>query len=124
MDEHRELYRNGKVGDVAVKKKLVEVLNALIEPIRTRRKQFEQRPDDVLDALRQGTRRANAVAEETLCAGEAGDEAGLLPARVDGAVRARVRYSARLKLVCSAEGGVAHHRGHHAIRSARSLSPG
>ena len=42
------------------------MLNALIDPIRTRRKQFEARPDDVLDALRQGTRRANAVAEETL----------------------------------------------------------
>jgi tryptophanyl-tRNA synthetase len=66
VSEHRDLYRNGKVGDVAVKKKLVEVLNALIDPIRTRRKHFEQRPDDVLDALRQGTRRANAVAEETL----------------------------------------------------------
>jgi tryptophanyl-tRNA synthetase len=66
VNEHRELYKNGKVGDVAVKKRLVEVLSALIEPIRTRRKHFEQRPDDVLDALRQGTRRANAVAEETL----------------------------------------------------------
>jgi tryptophanyl-tRNA synthetase len=66
VNEHRDLYQNGKVGDVAVKKKLVEVLNALIEPIRTRRKHYEQRPDDVLDALRQGTRRANAVAEETL----------------------------------------------------------
>lgn len=66
VDEHRDLYKNGKVGDVVVKKKLVEVLNVLLEPIRTRRKHFEQRPDDVLDALRQGTRRANAVAEETL----------------------------------------------------------
>src|SRR5690349_5673740 len=66
VNEHRDLYRNGKVGDVAVKKRLVEVLNTLIEPIRTRRKHYEQRPDDVLDALRQGTRRANAVAEETL----------------------------------------------------------
>ena len=42
------------------------MLNALIEPIRTRRKQFEQRPDDVIDVLREGTQRANAVAEETL----------------------------------------------------------
>ena len=66
VDEHREMYRTGNVGDVAVKKKLVEVLNALIDPIRTRRRQFEQRPDDVLDVLREGTRRANDVAEETL----------------------------------------------------------
>ena len=66
VDEHREMYAGGKVGDVAVKKKLVEVLNALIDPIRTRRRQYEQRPDDVLDVLRAGTRRANEVAEETL----------------------------------------------------------
>ena len=66
VDEHRELYKTGKVGDVVIKKKLIEVLNTLIEPIRTRRKHYEERPDDVLDALKAGTIRANAVAEETL----------------------------------------------------------
>jgi tryptophanyl-tRNA synthetase len=66
VDEHRDMYKNGKIGDVAIKKKLIEVLNTLIDPIRTRRKHYEARPDDVIDALRQGTRRANAVAEETL----------------------------------------------------------
>jgi tryptophanyl-tRNA synthetase len=66
VNEHRDLYKQGKVGDVAVKKRLVEVLNTLLEPIRTRRKQYEQRPDNVMDVLREGTRRANAVAEETL----------------------------------------------------------
>src|SRR3954469_9880690 len=39
VDEHRKLYSEGKVGDVVVKKKLIEVLNALIDPIRTKRKQ-------------------------------------------------------------------------------------
>jgi tryptophanyl-tRNA synthetase len=66
VDEHRDLYKNGKIGDVAIKKKLIEVLNTLIDPIRTRRKQFEARPDDVMDALRIGTKKANNVAEETL----------------------------------------------------------
>jgi tryptophanyl-tRNA synthetase len=64
--EHRDLYRNGKVGDVAVKKKLVEVLNAFLDPIRTRRQHYEQRPDDVVEVLRAGTRKANLVAEETI----------------------------------------------------------
>jgi tryptophanyl-tRNA synthetase len=64
--EQRELYRTGRVGDVAIKKQLVEVLNTFLDPIRARRKQYEQRPDDVLDVLRAGTRRANGVAEETL----------------------------------------------------------
>ena len=49
--EQREAYQNGKVGDVVIKRKLVEILNALIDPIRTRRKHFENRPDDVMDAL-------------------------------------------------------------------------
>jgi tryptophanyl-tRNA synthetase len=64
--EQEDAYRAGKVGDVVIKKKLVEVLNTLIDPIRARRKQFEQRPSDVMDALREGTRRANVIAEETL----------------------------------------------------------
>ena len=66
VKEQQQAYSQGKVGDVVIKKKLVEVLNTFLEPIRTRRKQFEARPDDVLDTLRTGTRRANAVAEETL----------------------------------------------------------
>jgi tryptophanyl-tRNA synthetase len=64
--EQQEAYRNGKVGDVAIKRRLVEVLNALLEPIRQRRKQFESNPDHVLHVLSEGTRRANVVAEETL----------------------------------------------------------
>jgi tryptophanyl-tRNA synthetase len=64
--EQEAAYRKGGVGDVVIKNKLVEVLNTLIEPIRSRRKHYEARPDDVLDALRSGTRRANALAEETI----------------------------------------------------------
>jgi tryptophanyl-tRNA synthetase len=44
----------------------VEVLNNLIEPIRSRRKRFEQNPSEVIDALRLGTTKANELAEETL----------------------------------------------------------
>lgn len=64
--EHEELYRQGKVGDVPMKRKLAGVLNDLLEPIRERRRAIASRPDDVFDALREGTKRANVVAEETL----------------------------------------------------------
>jgi tryptophanyl-tRNA synthetase len=64
--EHQQLYREGKVGDVVIKRKLIEILNALISPIRERRKHYEARPDDVIDALKRGTAKANIVAEETL----------------------------------------------------------
>jgi tryptophanyl-tRNA synthetase len=64
--EHEELYRRGRVGDVAIKRRLVDVLNELLDPIRRRRKHFEDRASEVIDALREGTKRANLVAEETL----------------------------------------------------------
>jgi tryptophanyl-tRNA synthetase len=64
--EHEEMYRGGKVGDVAIKKKLIEILNGILAPIRERRRHYEERPSDVIDALRQGTVNANRVAEETL----------------------------------------------------------
>src|SRR5579862_9133636 len=46
--EQQDAYRNGKVGDVVIKRKLIEILNALLEPIRQRRKQYESNPAGVL----------------------------------------------------------------------------
>ena len=69
--EYQDAYRNGKVGDVVIKKQLIEILNTLIEPIRSRRKQFEARPDDVIDALKKGTVKAIATSEETLALAKA-----------------------------------------------------
>jgi tryptophanyl-tRNA synthetase len=82
VDEHRARYAAGTIGDVPIKRKLVEVLNTLIEPIRTRRKQYESRPDDVLDVLRDGTRRANAVAEETLAMAKRATKQDYFPRRL------------------------------------------
>lgn len=66
VQENAERYRAGKVGDVECKKQLIEVLVALIEPIRQRRLIFEKDPAQVLDILRQGTQKANKVAAHTL----------------------------------------------------------
>ena len=64
--ETQARYRAGQVGDVDCKRKLVEVLVAIIEPIRQRRLGYEKDPGQVLRVLKEGTARANAVAEETL----------------------------------------------------------
>ena len=64
--DNEDLYRKGQVGDVAIKRRLVEVLNEFLEPIRQRRAYFEKQPDAVMNALREGTRRANQITEETL----------------------------------------------------------
>lgn len=64
--EHRQMYRQGQVGDVVIKKRLVEVLNAFLAPLRERRHVYEKDPGAVLEVLRKGTERANALAEDTL----------------------------------------------------------
>lgn len=66
VEEAKAKYREGKIGDVECKKKLIEVLVALIEPMRERRLNLENNLDYVMDVLREGTARANAVAEKTL----------------------------------------------------------
>ncbi len=64
--EAEDRYRNGQIGDVECKKRLIDVLNALLDPMRERRKQYENHPEYVLQVLEEGTNRANVVAEETL----------------------------------------------------------
>jgi tryptophanyl-tRNA synthetase len=61
-----ERYKSGKIGDVECKKKLIEVLVSLIEPFRQRRMQYEKDPGQVLQILREGTAKANEVANKTL----------------------------------------------------------
>ena len=64
--EAEERYRAGTIGDVECKKRLIEVLVALIEPMRTRRLAFEKDLHYVKTVLQQGTEKANKVANETL----------------------------------------------------------
>lgn len=66
VKEAEARYREGKIGDVECKKRLIEVLVNLIDPIRARRQVFEKDPDQVLSILRKGAEKANVVAEETL----------------------------------------------------------
>jgi tryptophanyl-tRNA synthetase len=66
VEEAKAKYRLGQIGDMECKKRLIEVLVALIEPIQQRRLVFENDPGQVLEILRQGGEKANVVAEETL----------------------------------------------------------
>ena len=60
----KDRYRNGKVGDVEVKKKLIRALNEFLEPIRERRSGFDR--SKVEQLLAEGTRRARREAQETM----------------------------------------------------------
>ena len=66
VDDLKERYRAGKVGDVEVKTKLAAAINALLEPMRARRRDALARPGYLRDVLVEGSRRARAVAEETM----------------------------------------------------------
>jgi tryptophanyl-tRNA synthetase len=68
-DEVAELqarYRQGKVGDVEVKRKLARAINDFLTPLRTRRAQYEAQPGLVDDILIEGTRCVRGIAQETM----------------------------------------------------------
>ena len=58
LEELEDHYRRGGLGDVKVKKFLNQVLQAELEPIRERRKYWEQRLPEVYEILREGSRTA------------------------------------------------------------------
>lgn len=65
VEEYKQRYREGKVGDVTCKRKLADVLVALIEPMTQRRKQYEDE-SELLKVLRAGSQATNEIAEKTL----------------------------------------------------------
>ena len=66
LDEVKDQYRAGGLGDMMIKKFLNAVLNDTLEPIRTRRKELEQNIPYVYEVLRKGSEEARAVAAQTL----------------------------------------------------------
>lgn len=59
-------YRAGGLGDVVLKKRLIEILQDLIRPIRERRAQLAEDPEAIRRMLREGSERASAAAKTTL----------------------------------------------------------
>jgi tryptophanyl-tRNA synthetase len=66
VEDLKARYRQGTVGDVEVKTKLANALNAVLEPMRARRAEVLARPDDLRDVLVDGSRRARTLAGETM----------------------------------------------------------
>jgi tryptophanyl-tRNA synthetase len=66
VEDLKARYRAGTVGDVEVKQKVARALNAFLEPLRARRTHYEAHLDDVRDILRDGTRRANEIADRNM----------------------------------------------------------
>lgn len=66
LDELKDHYKRGGLGDVKVKKFLNSVMQAELAPIRERRNMWEQRLPEVYEILRAGTEAAKEVAAGTL----------------------------------------------------------
>lgn len=66
IEELKEHYRRGGLGDVKIKRYLIDVLEAELAPIRARRLEFAKDPQAVMEMLRQGSLQAEKVAAATL----------------------------------------------------------
>jgi len=66
VDDLKARYRAGKVGDVEVKTKLANALNAHLAPIRERREAVLAKPDRLKEMLFEGSKRARAIATGTM----------------------------------------------------------
>lgn len=66
LDELKEHYRRGGLGDVKCKKLLIAVLEEELAPIRARRREFEQNIEGVYEMLHKGSQVAQAKAARTL----------------------------------------------------------
>lgn len=66
LEELKAHYRRGGLGDSAVKRRLVEVLLAELEPVRQRRLVYAAEPGAVMNVLKEGSRVAREVAAGTL----------------------------------------------------------
>jgi len=66
VEDLKERYRAGRVGDVEVKEKLVRALNAFLDPLRERRAYYASQNGLVERILYEGTERASKEAEITL----------------------------------------------------------
>jgi tryptophanyl-tRNA synthetase len=66
VEDLKTRYREGRVGDVEVKRKLARALNDFLSPIRERRAELATREGLVEDVLRTGNRTVGSVARETM----------------------------------------------------------
>jgi tryptophanyl-tRNA synthetase len=62
----KDHYRQGGLGDVVVKKRLIEVLNTVLEPIRLRRIDYAKDPSSVMKIIFEGTQKIRVIAQATM----------------------------------------------------------
>ena len=66
VQELKDHYERGGLGDVKIKRYLNDILQAKLKPIRERREEFAANPDYVMNMLKEGSEKAEKVAAQTL----------------------------------------------------------
>jgi len=66
VDDLKERYRKGTVGDVEVKQRLYDALVNFLAPIRERRMQYAANPKRVYEIIIEGTRKGRTLAQTTM----------------------------------------------------------
>lgn len=66
LDEMKDHYRRGGLGDMKCKKLLNSILNEMLDPIRQRRHELEQDIPEIYNILRRGTEKARETASKTM----------------------------------------------------------
>ena len=66
LDELKDHYRRGGLGDMKCKKFLNNVINNMLEPMRQRRHQWEQDIPGIYEILKKGTEQARETAAQTM----------------------------------------------------------
>ena len=66
LDELKDHYRRGGLGDMKCKKFLNTIINNMLEPMRQRRKEFEQDIPEIYNILKKGTYKARETAAQTM----------------------------------------------------------
>ena len=66
VEELKKQYKKGGLGDVVLKKRLINVLENIIEPIRTRRQELAKHPKKIMSILEDGTLQARKIVKKTM----------------------------------------------------------
>ena len=66
LEEMKDHYKRGGLGDMKCKKFLNSVINGMLDPIRTRRKEYEKDIPEIFNILKKGTEDAHEVAAQTM----------------------------------------------------------
>ena len=66
LDELKDAYTHGGIGDMKCKKMLMKVINRMLDPIRQRRHEYEQDIPEIFNILRRGSEAAREAAVQTM----------------------------------------------------------